>query len=114
MLRIYVKISGSIIETGDWVATLGTEYLPTVEREKYLTLKLVKRRRTEHNPEMEKYNYLAHPFSKHNGFRLIDDIYLNKVLSLDSLATDIDLVPKEKSNAIQRIQYLPDKDDDFI
>ena len=64
-------------------------------------LNVVKRRRIDvADAEFAKYTYLAHPFAKNNGLRLIDDVPLDKVLSLQSLATDINLVGKEKENAV--------------
>ena len=64
-----------------------------------MTFNVVKRRRIDTTEsEFAKYTYLAHPFAKNNGLRLLDDINLNKVLSLQSLSSDIDIVSKEKAN----------------
>ena len=95
-----------LAETGDWVAVLNTEYRPGTD-EKYITINVVKRRRIDSaDNEFAKYTYLAHPFAKNNGLRLIDDINLGKVLSLQSLVSDIDLSAKEKANAAPRLQQL--------
>ena len=67
---------------------------------------------------MAKYTYLAHPFAKNNGLRLVDDFNLDKVLSLKSLASDIDIVGKEKTNAVPRLKSNEQtafvEDDDYI
>ena len=70
-----------------------------------MLINVVKRRRIDSaESEFAKYTYLAHPFAKNNGLRLLDDIHLNKILSLQSLDTDIDPVGKEKANAVPRLQ----------
>ena len=53
---------------------------------------------------MARFTHLAHPFSEKNGLRLIDDLYLDKVLSLQSLDSDISPVSKEKANAVPRLR----------
>ena len=96
-----------ILETADWAAVLNIEYKPGTD-ERYMTVNVVKRRRIDSSEaEFAKYTYLAHPFSKNNGFRLIDDINLDKVLSLQSLVSDIDIIGKEKTNAVPRLKSLP-------
>lgn len=103
-----------VIETGDWVAIVNIEYKPGTD-EKYLVLNVVKRRRIDvADAEFAKYTYLAHPFAKNNGLRLIDDVPLDKVLSLQSLATDINLVGKEKENAVPRLKSYQQSDFDEI
>ncbi|MCM1220702.1 MAG: hypothetical protein NC548_40055, partial [Lachnospiraceae bacterium] len=93
-----------VVETGDWVSIVNIEYKPGTD-EKYLVLNVVKRRRIDiADAEFAKYTYLAHPFAKNNGLRLIDDLPLEKVLSLQSLATDINLIGKEKENAVPRLK----------
>jgi hypothetical protein len=95
-----------VMETGDWVCVLNIEEKvnPDGEVLRYLVMKVVKRRRVDSTAgELSKYTYLAHPFSKENGMRLLDDVHLQKVLSLQSLASDIDtIVPKERENAVPR------------
>ena len=103
----HVKKSREVVETADWAAMVNTEYKPGTD-EKYLVLNVVKRRRIDSNEsEFAKYTYLAHPFAKNNGLRLVDDVKLDKVLSLQSLITDIDIVGKEKANAVNRLQVMP-------
>jgi hypothetical protein len=69
---------------------------------------VLKRRRIDSaEAEFAKYTYLAHPFAPKNGLRLLDDINLDKVLSLQSLSNDMDVLPdKEKANAVPRLQTL--------
>lgn len=97
---------GEVVETADWACVLNIEYKPGTD-EKYLTVNVVKRRRIDNaDAEFAKYTYLAHPFSKNNGLRLIDDINLDKVLSLQSLSSDIAVVDKERANAVPRLKSL--------
>ena len=99
-----------ILETTDWAAVINSEYKPGTD-EKYMTFNVVKRRRIDaSDAEFAKYTYLAHPFAKNNGLRLIDDIHLNKVLSLQSLVSDIELIPKEKANAVPRLKAMEQHD----
>lgn len=81
-----------------------------------MLINVVKRRRIDSaDSEFAKYTYLAHPFAKNNGLRLLDDINLNKVLSLQSLDTDIVDANKEKVNAVSRGQIIAPSDFiDFI
>lgn len=98
----------AILEIADFLATVGTEF-KSGTNEKYFTMNVLKRRRIDAaEAEFEKYNYLAHPFSLKNPFRLCDDMNLDKVLSVQSLATDIDKIPLtgEKSNAVKRLQVM--------
>jgi len=74
-----------------------------------MTINVVKRRRIDSaDAEFAKYTYLAHPFSKTNGLRLVDDINLGKILSLQSLSSDIDMLSlnKEKANAVPRLKMM--------
>ena len=99
-----------ILETTDWAAVLNSEYKPGTD-EKYMTINVVKRRRIDMaDAEFAKYTYLAHPFAKNNGLRLLDDIHLNKILSLQSLSSDIDVIPKEKANAVPRLKAMEQHD----
>lgn len=110
--REHVGDAWEVIETADWAAMVNTEFKPGTD-EKYLILNVVKRRRIDANEsEFAKYTYLAHPFAKNNGLRLLDDVKLDKVLSLQSLTTDIDIVGKEKANAVPRLMSM--KQSEFI
>lgn len=81
---------------------------------RYVELSAVKRRRIDASEaEMARFSYLVHPFSEKNPMRLIDDIFLDKVLSLQSLVSDIDNgVDKEKVNAVERLKII--KPSEFI
>jgi hypothetical protein len=95
-----------VMETGDWVCVLNIEEKldPDGNVLRYLVMNVVKRRRVDSTAgELSKYTYLAHPFARNNGLRLLDDVHLDKVLSLQSLVTDIEaIVPKEQINAVPR------------
>lgn len=103
-----------VVETADFLALVNIEYKPGTD-DKYMTFNVVKRRRIDAaESDFAKYTYLAHPFSRNNGLRLIDDINLDKVLSLQSLVNDIDVVNKEKENAVPRLKSFKfDYDDDL-
>ena len=94
---------------------LDSQYKPGTD-DKYMLINVVKRRRIDSaDSEFAKYTYLAHPFAKNNGLRLLDDINLNKVLSLQSLDTDIADANKDKVNAVSRGQIIaPTEFIDFI
>lgn len=95
-----------VVETADWACVLNIEYKPGTD-DKYITVNVVKRRRIENSDsEFAKYTYLAHPFSRSNGLKLLDDINLEKILSLKSLSTDIDIVGKERANAVPRLKTM--------
>ena len=92
---------------------LNREYKPGTD-ELFLTVNVIKRRRIDQaEAEFAKYTYLAHPFSKKNSMKLLDDVNLDKVLSLQSLGTDIvGEANKEKVNAAQRLQQITQKEFD--
>lgn len=95
-----------IVETVDWGAFINIEYKPGTD-EKYLVISVVKRRRIDSSEaEFAKYTYIAHPFARENQFRLLDDMNQEKILSLKSLVSDIDLIGKEKTNAVSRLKNL--------
>ena len=96
--------SFSIYEVADWVAVLNTEYRPGTDQ-KYLTINTIKQRRIDRSEAaLEKIKYVAHPFSTSNAFKLIDDINLDKVLSLQSINEGlIEFIPEEKRN----LQVIP-------
>lgn len=97
----------SVVEISDWLANIGTEYKPGTD-EKYMTISVLKRRRIDASEmEFAKYTYLAHPFSTKNSFRLLDDVYLEKVLSVQSIVSDIDIAgANNKTNAVKRLQTM--------
>ena len=98
--------SFSIYEVADWVAVLNTEYRPGTDQ-KYLTINTIKQRRIDRSEAaLEKIKYIAHPFSTSNAFKLIDDINLEKVLSLQSISEGI-LNYQGKNQDKQNLQELP-------
>lgn len=112
--REYLGDSWDVYQVADWLASVNREYKPGTD-EQYMTINVLKRRRIDASEaEFAKFTYLAHPFAKQNGLRLVDDINLDKVLSLQSLASDIDIVGigKEKTNATKRLQLMPQQDFD--
>lgn len=107
-----------ILETSDFAAALNIEYKPGTD-DRFICVNVLKRRRIESSEsDMAKYTYLAHPFARNNGLRLIDDIHLDKVLSLKSLSSEIDIVGQEKANAVPRLKTSEvsefAEDDDYI
>lgn len=95
-----------VVETSDSVFMNNIVYMPGTNK-KFIELAAVKRRRIDSTEaEFAKYTYLAHPFSEKNPMRLIDDMGLDKVLSLQSLVSDTDIVNKEKTNAVNRLQIM--------
>lgn len=104
--REHIGSAWEVVETADFLALCNLTYKPG-SNQRYLELNVQKRRRIDQSEaEFAKYTYLAHPFSLTNGMKLIDDINMDKVLSLQSLTTDIDTVGKEKTNAVPRLKTL--------
>ena len=98
-----------VVESNDWAAVVNIEYKPQTD-DRYMTINVIKRRRIDAaDSSMAKYTYLAHPFAKNNGLRLLDDLGTDKVLSLQSLSSDIDMIgaAKEITNAIPRLRIEP-------
>lgn len=109
--REHIGDAYEVLEVADFLALVNIEYKPGTD-DKYLTMNVVKRRRIDQSQaEFAKYTYLAHPFAKNNGLRLLDDLYLDKVLSLQSLSTDINgITSKEKENAVPRLKTLEERE----
>lgn len=104
--REHIGTAWELAEIADWLGLCNITYKPGTD-EKYFEVNVQKRRRIDQSDaEFAKYTYLAHPFSKTNGLRLLDDINLDKVLSLQSLSTDISIVNKEKANAVPRLKSV--------
>lgn len=115
--RANIGDAWEIFEVADWIAFVNIEFKPGTNQ-RFIELHVLKRRRIDSaDNELAQYTYLAHPFAKNNGMRLIDDIYLDKILSLKSLSSDIDIIGKEKTNAVPRLKIMQtsefDEDDDF-
>ncbi len=117
--REHIGDAWEIVETADWLGLIDISYKPGTNQ-RYFEVEVAKRRRIDASEgDLAKYTYLAHPFSANNGLRLIDDINLDKVLSLQSLNTDISMIGKEKTNAVPRLKSMSksefvDMDDDYI
>ena len=108
--REHIGDAWEVAEVADWLALCNIDYKPGTD-ERYFCLNVVKRRRIDTaEAEFAKYTYLAHPFARNNGLRLIDDIKLDKVLSLQSLTSDISLIDKEKTNAVPRLKTFQQSD----
>ena len=107
----HIGTAWELAEIADWLGLCNITYKPGTNQ-RYFEINVAKRRRIDAaDAEFAKYTYLAHPFSPNNGLRLLDDIYLNKVLSLQSLVTDVsDIVPKEKANAVPRLKSIEQHD----
>lgn len=108
----HIGTAWELAEVADWLGLCNITYKPGTNQ-RYFEINVAKRRRIDQSEaEFAKYTYLAHPFAPNNGLRLLDDINLDKVLSLQSLATDIDVIGKEKTNAVQRLKQM--KESEFI
>lgn len=91
-----------IVETADWVTIVNIEYKPNTD-ERFMIFNNVKRRRLNATDDkMNKYTYIAHPFSK--GMKLIDDIYMDNSVSVQSLITDMPELSSEKVSAVKRLK----------
>lgn len=101
--REHIGDAIEILEVGDWVCAVNIEYKPGTD-EKYLAFKVLKRRRLDANIDMETRNitYIAHPFAKDNGLRLINDMNTNDIMSVRSLSSDILGDNVDKTNAVPR------------
>ena len=111
--REHVANAWEMIVTPDWVGIVNIEYKPGT-RDKYMALSAVKRRRIDTSEgDLAKYTYMVHPFSKINQLKLLDDLELDQILSLESLVSDIDIIDKEKINAAPRRKILLDYDEDL-
>jgi len=106
--REHIGTAWELVEAADWLATTNITYKPGTDQ-RYLELDVVKRRRIDSSDyKMAQFTHLAHPFAPTNGLRLLDDLYLDKVLSVRSLDTDIDINGniKEKTNAVPRLKTI--------
>lgn len=96
-----------IIENSDVVIILNQE-IKMDTQDMYMTFKLLKRRyrSSEENEKLRRLDYFNHPYDKENGIRLLDDVNLEKSLSLTSLATQFvgaeDVSKRGKKNATER------------
>lgn len=115
-----------IIENSDFVCIINPE-VKSDTNELFLTFKMLKRRyrSSEENEKLRRLEYFNHPFEPGNEIRLLDDITLDKPLSLESLSTQFEAVDDKrgKENAIKRgfkedekkkkKKYVEDEMEDF-
>lgn len=99
--RSNVGSAWEVIENSDFVCIINVEKKRETGQY-YLTFKRVKIRYRDNSD----IGYFNHPFESNNKMRLIDDLYMDKSLSEDSLASDFDginmLNTKGKRNAVNR------------
>ena len=81
-----------------------------------MTFKLVKRRyrSIEADEDMRRLQYFSHPYEKENTIRLIDDIDLDKPLSVYSLASDFNPTNVSKQSNITQTGSTKRKFDEPI
>lgn len=104
--REHIGTAWELAEIADWLGLCNITTMPG-NNQRFLEVNVAKRRRIDASEaEFAKYTYLAHPFAPNNGMRLLDDINLDKVLSLKSLTTDIVDVSKDKTNAVPRLKSI--------
>lgn len=115
-----------IIENSDFVCIINPE-VKSDTNELFLTFKMLKRRyrSSEENEKLRRLEYFNHPFEPGNEIRLLDDITLDKPLSLESLSTKFEAMDDKrgKENAINRgfkedekkkkKKYVEDEMEDF-
>ena len=82
--RANIAVSWDLLENVDWAAIIN------MERERrsgtlYLTIKRIKMR----YKDLSRYQYINHPFVKDSTIQLIDDIRMDKSLSILSLSSDM-------------------------
>ena len=82
--RANIAVSWNLLENVDWAAIIN------MERERrsgvlYLTIKRIKMR----YKDLSRYTYINHPVVKDSTIQLIDDIKLDKPLSIMSLSSDM-------------------------
>ena len=104
-----------IVENSDWTCILNQETKPGTN-ELYMTFKLVKRRyrSIEADEDMRRLQYFSHPYEKENTIRLIDDIDLDKPLSVYSLASDFNPTNVSKQSNITQTGSTKRKFDEPI
>lgn len=97
-----------IIENSDMVIIINQEVKHDTE-ELYMTFKLLKRRyrSAETSEKLRRLEYFNHPYDPNNNLKLIDDVNLDKCLSLTSLSTQFDAADQKgikygKKNAMER------------
>lgn len=106
-----------LVENSDWVCIINKEKRQEDGRW-YLTFKRTKIR---YRDESDGATYFNHPFANDDAIALIDDFYLNKSLSLSSLANDNDdalgaptLGRKGRTSAKKRKEVYDETDEEFL
>lgn len=109
--RANVGSAFEVIENSDFVCIINVEKKRSTGQY-YLTFKRVKIRYRD----LYDIGYFNHPFDGENRMRLIDDIYLDKSLSEDSLASDfdgVDLLNKSGTRNATKREEVNDAEDIF-
>lgn len=93
--------------------------------ELYMTFKLLKRRyrSIEESAKLRRLEYFNQPFAENSEIKLLDDIYLQKPLALESLATQFvatvdkrgstNATERKRMNGNDKVSVNNKKDDDF-
>lgn len=95
-----------LVENSDWLCILNQEIKLTT-MQLFMTFKLLKRRyfSPEEDEGLRRLNYFNHPYEIGNDIRLIDDVELDKPISLALLGNDLVGAEQQKrgqKNAIKR------------
>ena len=101
-----VASAWEIIENSDFVCILNQE-IKTDTNQLYMTFKLLKRRyrSTDEDESLRRLDYFNHPYEIGNDIRLIDDINLNKPVSVALLGNNLVGAEQQKrgqKNAVKR------------
>ena len=104
--RDAVGSAWEIIENSDWVCILHQE-VKVDTNQLFMTFKLIKRRyrSTEEDENLRRLEYFNHPYEPGNDVKLMDDINLDKPLSVALLGSDLDVREQDKrgqKNAMNR------------
>lgn len=90
-----------------------------------MTFKLLKRRyrSIEESAKLRRLEYFNQPFAENSEIKLLDDIYLQKPLALESLATQFvatvdkrgstNATERKRMNSNDKVSVNNKKDDDF-
>lgn len=105
--RSNVGSAWEVLENADWVGIVNVELKTGTKTEYYLTVNRVKiRYRDPHN-----LHYFNQPFGNDSRIMLMDDIYLDERLSIESIGSDFEGIlnsidsagSKGKLNAVERL-----------
>lgn len=95
-----------LVENSDWLCILNQE-IKMSTNQLFMTFKLLKRRyfSSEDSEELRRLNYFNHPYEIGNDIRLLDDVGLDKPLSIALLGNDLVGAEQQKrgqKNAVKR------------